>query len=259
MSARSPKPDSSVAGDRLDVELGPAQRARRAQRPGSGRRPRRCPGRSRRPARIAPVAQPVARPSAGSVSVAERAPRARRRARRSCRAASCGTTPGASVISLSRKCGDVAAVDVAGRDLRRAARRRRVTGSVGAVVGRAGRCLSSVPAASARRARRPGPRLAAGRLERRLAVEAQVRGRLLDHAVRLAGDDERVLGRARRTAPGRCPAARAAAGRARSATLARDGDRALERGDRRAERLDRVEARGQAARRRASGSPWRRW
>ena len=53
-----------------------------------------------------------------STSSPERRRGARRRARRACRGASCGSWSGASVISLRRKCGYVAAVDVAGGDLR---------------------------------------------------------------------------------------------------------------------------------------------
>ena len=72
----------------------------------------------------------------------------------------------------------------------------------------------------------------------RLAVHAEVLGRLLDQAVRLAGDDEGVVGQA--------DVERLAAAPQREQQLvgARrrdggDGDRALERGDRRAERLAR--------------------
>ena len=55
--------------------------------------------------RIAPVAQVVDARRAGSASSPSSGAAARRRARRACPAASCGTTSGASVISLSRKCG----------------------------------------------------------------------------------------------------------------------------------------------------------
>ena len=119
----------------------PRERARR----GSGPRRPRCPGRSRAPGGSRRRAARRAR-SSGSVSAAERARRARRRARRSCRAASCGTTPAPRMISLSRKCGNVAAVDVAGGDLGVLRARRSSTGSARAVVRRAGRCPSSVPA-----------------------------------------------------------------------------------------------------------------
>ena len=100
----------------------------------------------------------------------------------------------------------------------------------------------------ARRARRSGRgcRLGFVRVAGRLAVEAQVRGRLLDHAVRLAGHDERVVGQAdveRLAAAAQRelePVGIAGGGRA-------DRDGAVERGDRPAERLGRLEPLAEAA------------
>ena len=131
-----------------------------------------------------------------------------------CRAASCGTTPGASDDLLEQEVRVLAAVDVAGRDLRvRAARRHRR-----ATACRRTRSVARSPGCPRRGRRGPRSGPASPRVSgigRRLAVEAQVGGGLLDQAVGLAGDDERVLRAAHVERLAAAPQARAAAGRAR--------------------------------------------
>ena len=111
----------------------PGERAAQRAARGSGPRSRRCPARSRAPGGSSPARSRVAA-SAGQRLGGERARRAGRRARRSWPRSVLRNDAGASVISFSRKCGDVAAVDVARRDLRRRAARRSSTGSARAVV-----------------------------------------------------------------------------------------------------------------------------
>ncbi len=81
----------------------------------------------------------------------------------------------------------------------------------------------------------------------RLAVHAQVRRRLLDEPVRLAGDDERVLGQADvQRLP--APAQREQDALRSAGSGGGDRHRALERGDRRPERLVDLLAGGEAPR-----------
>ena len=259
MSSREAEARELGGEHRLDARARVPASAARSAAPGSGRRPRRCPGRSRCTRRIAP-----ARSRSRSVGGQRLVGRARRRARPSRSTilprSVLRNDAGASVISLSRKCGasprSMSRVVISARDELVVGDRQR-----GAVVGEPARCPSSVPA----RARVEHDDLAPAApgllgVGRRLAVHAQVASRLLDQAVRLAGDDERVLGAARRRAPGRCRAARAAAGRASAADCARDGDRALERRDRSRGTPRRASApAAMPAATRARGSPWRRW
>ena len=145
----------------------------------------------------------------------------------------------------------LAAVDVAGRDLGGddvvvADRHRR------AVVGDpvdAGELAGVAPVEHEHLA--PAGRRVVG-VGRRLAVHAHVARRLLDEPVRLGGDDEAVLGE-----PDVEGLARAAQGEQHAVGVVGgvggDGDRALEGGDRRPERLDEVGALGEAAATRASG------
>ena len=90
MSPRSPKPESSVAGS-ASTRNGVARRRGRAPRRGSGPPRPPCPGRSRGPGGSRRRAAVRGCPPGASRAGAR--PRAARRARRSCRAASCGTRP----------------------------------------------------------------------------------------------------------------------------------------------------------------------
>ena len=119
MSWRSPKPDSSVAGvaSHGDVGVGHADAREHVGQalpgdrggaladdqdpPDGAARParRRSAGRQRRLAEVGAAAAPSSLDDAAPQRLAERA--------------------GASLISFSRKCGDVATVDVARRDLGR--------------------------------------------------------------------------------------------------------------------------------------------
>ena len=248
MSAASSKPDSSVAVS-ASIGTGRAPSASRSTRaealPGDVRAPladhEHAPDRAR--------AQPLEhRGRAASRPGAAR--RAGRRARRSGRAASCGTS-GRLRHLLQEVVRRVAAVDVARRDLRRL--QLGLVDRQRAPVVRLARDAGERARAAPRRARRPDPATPGSRLEHRLAVEAQVRGRTPRPRRTARSRPRSSRRRGRRRAPGRCRAARAGSGRGRRRRLARDRDRALERRDRRAERLGALDARGDPARRRARG------
>ena len=254
MSRRSPKPGQLGGRDRR------RRRARR-RRSSSSSAATLLPGDRRRAlADDADLAdRPVGQPGGdvgGQRALADRRRAARRRARRSCRAASCGSSSGASVISFSRKCGAsprsmsrvvISAVTTsAALDGQLACRRRR----------------SRVDAVERRRRGRVehDHLTAAARRRRRLAVHAQVALGLLDHAVRLAGDDEAVLGEADVERPGRCRAGR-------GSTVLGVGRRSPRRSPpspRTRRRCGGTPRRGRrrspsVAAPRAPGSPWRRW
>ena len=251
MSSASPKPESSVAAIA-------STRERAARRAAASAAARLCAATAAVPwpmtttRRIAP-ARSRARSVVRAASRAEHARRACRR-RSTIRPRSVlRNDAGASEISFRRKCGNVAAVDVAGRDLgvlelvardrERRCRRRRC-----------GSMPSRVPACAASRTT-IWPAVADGALGvgRRLAVEPQVRRGLLDEAVRLARDDERVLGEpdVQRLAAAAQREEQPVGRRRRPARAI--ATRALERGDRRAERLVERRARRRARRDTSAG------
>ena len=179
---------------------------------GSGRRSPRCPGRSRRPAGCC---RRAAGRGASSGSVSGPSATARRPSRSTTLPRSVlRNDAGASEISFSRKCGK------SPRSMSRVVisacwSSSACTGS--GVPSNANRS-DAVERAGVRGVEHhdlaPGGRGALG-VGRRLAVHAQVGGRLLDQAVGLAGDDEGVLGQPDVERLAAAPQREAAAGRAR--------------------------------------------
>ena len=143
-----------MAGQRLDPQaaVGDAGEQRAGQALAGD--VRRCPGRSPGCGRCARCAAARAR-SAASTSSPSATCSAPSRVDELAAQRLAEADAGASVISLRRKCGYVAAVDVAGGDLRRRCRSPSVTGSDGAVVGLARRCPRGCRRGR-RRARRSG-------------------------------------------------------------------------------------------------------
>ena len=230
MSRRSPNPESSVAVIGVDVEVAAAQLVEHGGHRLAG---------DRRGA-LADDAHAPDRSGGEPLGDARRQGTRRRRRRAADRPSSAAILPrsvlaklsGDSVISLRRKCGELAPVDVAGRDL----------GDDD--VGLGDRLLGAVVAEPADAGQLAGPvPVEHDDLPAVLTVEADVAVGLLHHAVRLAGDDEAVVGEADVDA-----LAAAVEGEQQALRLVggghADGDRALERRHRAAERLDEVAADG---------------
>ena len=87
-----------------------------------------------------------------------------------------------------------------------------MTGQVGAVVGLADDPVEPAGACAVEDDDLPAARVGVLRVGGGVAVEPDVGAGQLDEPVRLGGDDEALVGQARRRAPARCPAARAAGG-----------------------------------------------
>ena len=248
MSSTSPKPDSSVAGSASARRPGSRTRAGRAARPGSGRRSPRCPGRSRRRAGSSParsrarsasgrVSGPSATPSR-PVALDDLAPQRLAERRRRLR------------DLLEQEVRELAAVDVAGRDLgalqlvgrrpaaacRRSARRRDRRRASPAC---AASSTTTWPRVAAARSGRPASRRPCGG-----RCESPRPGR------RARSRRRRRPRRARRRAPGRCRAAtrRSVGGPGRARAAMRDRTRRARDGG--AERL--VDGRSPSSRRRAT-------
>ena len=205
-------------------------------------RARRAAGSARRPGSVSGRARPSSRPSR-STSL----PRSVLR-----------NDAGASEISLSRKCGTSPrsmsrVVICAVLQLVVVDRRARVPSYDERPM------PSSVPAPVAASSTTTWPRLPPGcRVGRRLAVEAQVRVASPRRGRTARWRRRSVLGRARRRAPGRCPAARAAAvglGRGTARAIATEPSNEATVARNASSRLD---ARRRGRRDRARGSPWRR-